>query len=560
MNFKKDIVKLLKDIVKIDESIIEIPPRPEMGDYSLPCFSLAKEFKKSPAEIAQELARKLPLKQPISRIEIKGPYLNFFISKDRIAESVLNDIAKEKERFGSSKGKSGKEGSKDKRKRETVMIEFPSPNTNKSLHLGHVRNIVIGDRGIHICKSMLAYQKFGKDSKGKPRDPCKEKIKTDHFVGDFYVKFNDAAKENPDLEEEAKDMLLKWEKKDKEVRKLWKIMNTWAYEGFEETYEKLGVSFNKYYYESDFYDKGKDIIIKALKKGIFRKDESGAVIAGLDRYKTPDKVLLRADGTSIYITQDIFLARKKFTDYKLDRSIYVVASEQNTHFMQLFSILDMLGYRWAKKCFHLSYGMVYLPNGRMKSREGTVVDADDLIEEMKRIAEAEIMKRDKKLTKAELKKRAEIVGLGALKFYFAKMDAAKDMVYNPEESISFEGETGPYVQYTYARICSILKKYGKKPDTKIDFKLLKESKENELIKMLGQFPDEVAAAAEHLRPHLIATYLIRLCQAFNSIYHEFPILQADEETKKARILMISCVKQVIANSLDLLGIEYVERM
>jgi arginyl-tRNA synthetase len=571
MDFKKDIVKLLKDIVKIDESIIEIPPRPEMGDYSLPCFSLASHFKKSPVEIAQELARKLPLKQPISKIEIKGPYLNFFINKAILAEAIIKEITKEKEKFGKD----------SKKKKETVMIEFPSPNTNKPLHLGHVRNIVIGDsmsnifqflgdkviranlnndRGVHICKSMLAYQKFGKDSKGNMRNPCKEKMKTDHFVGDFYVKFNEAAKENPDLEEEAKAMLQKWEKKDKEVIKLWKLMNTWAYEGFEETYEKLGVSFSKYYYESDFYDKGKDIIIKGLKKGLFKKDESGAVVADLSKYKTPDKVLLRADGTSIYITQDIFLAQKKFDDYKLDKSVYVVASEQNTHFHQLFAILDILGYKWAKKCVHLSYGMVYLPHGRMKSREGTVVDADDLIEEMKKIAEAEILKRDKDIKKSELKKRAEVVGLGALKFYFAKMDAGKDMTYNPEESISFEGETGPYVQYTYARICSILAKYGKKPDLKVNYKLLKESKETELIKILGQFPGEVNAAAGHLRPHLIATYLIRLCQAFNSFYQEVPILQADEETKKARIILISSAKQVIANGLDLLGIEYVERM
>src|SRR3989344_318756 len=565
MDFRKEIVKLLKDAVKIDESALEIPPQPEMGDYSLPCFALSKELKKNPNEIAQKLVRKIQLKQPVARIEVKGPYLNFFVNKQKMAESVLADIIKEKAKFGSAK-----------KKKETVMVEFPSPNTNKPLHLGHVRNIVIGDsvanihkflgdkviranlnndRGVHICKSMLAYQKFGKG-----RTPLKDKKKSDHFVGDFYVKFNEEAEKNPGLEEEAKDMLQKWEKKDKDVMKLWKTMSTWAYEGFEETYDRLGVSFDKYYYESDFYGKGKDIVLNGLKKGLFKRDENGALIVELGKYGLPDKVLLRGDGTSIYMTQDLYLAQKKFKDYKLDKSIYIVASEQNMHFRQLFRILEILGFKWASRCVHLSYGMVFLPHGRMKSREGTVVDADDLIDEMEKVAEKEILKRDIKISKAELKKRAGIIGLGALKFHFAKIDSARNMVYDPEESISFEGETGPYVQYTYARICSIMNKYGKKIDAKADFSLLKDKREEDLAKLLYGFPDTVKKAAETLRLHLIAHYLIFLCQSFNGFYQNVSVLDADEKTKKARLVLINGVKQVIANGLDLLGIEYVERM
>lgn len=568
MDFKKEIARIVKKAVGTDislESFIEVPPQPEMGDYSLPCFVLSKDLKKNPNEIAQELVRKIGLKQPIIRIEVKGPYVNFFVNKQKISEAVLKDIFREKARFG-----------RRKKKKEAVMVEFPSPNTNKPLHLGHIRNIVIGDsvsriieflgdkviranlnndRGIHICKSMLAYRKFGKG-----KQPGKNE-KTDHFVGDFYVMFNKEAEKNPAFEEEAKEMLAKWEKGDRETIKLWKLMNTWAYGGFEETYEKLDVEFDKYYYESDFYDKGRDIVKAGLKKGLFKKYENGAIIAELGRYRLPEKVLLRADGTSIYITQDIFLAQKKFKDYKLDKSIYVVASEQNTHFMQLFRILEILGYKWARKCVHLSYGMVYLPHGRMKSREGTVVDADDLIEEMKNVAEKEILKREPNIAKAELKKRAGVIGIGALKFYFAKTDAVRDMVYNPEESISFEGETGPYVQYVYARISSMLRKYSKKVDANADLSLLKTGKEIELVKMLGDFPEIVKSAAEHLRPHLVANYLVKLCQSFNSFYQDVPVLNAkDEKTKKARLLLVSCVKQVIANGLDLLGIEYIERM
>ena len=340
MDFRKEIVKLVSKSIKIkvDDSLLEIPPDPNFGDYALPCFSFSKKLKKSPNQIAEEIVRKLIIKEPVIRADVKGPYVNFFISKSMLAEQVLNQIVKDKEDYGKIKIPPAK--------KKRVMVEFPSPNTNKPLHLGHIRNMLIGesvsrlleatgnkvtranvnnDRGIHICKSMLAYQKWGRDMQ-----PDK---KTDHFVGDWYVKFNSAAETNQDLEKEAQEMLQKWEKKDKEVRQLWKLMNAWAYGGFEDTYEALGLSFDTYYYESEYYDKGKEIVMKALKKKIFKKDKDGAILAPLEnKYKLPDKFMLRADGTSIYMTQDVFLAEKKVKDYKLDQSIYVVGSEQNMHF------------------------------------------------------------------------------------------------------------------------------------------------------------------------------------------------------------------------------------
>ncbi|MCX8147386.1 MAG: arginine--tRNA ligase [Candidatus Woesearchaeota archaeon] len=591
MDFRKDIVKIvnpelrkMNKKLKIDESFLKIPPGPELGDYALPCFAFSKEIKRSPNEIAQELVRKISLKQPISRIDVKGPYVNFFINRQRMAEIVLQEIFKEKSRYGATK-----------RKKEIVMIEFPSPNTNKPLHLGHIRNMVIGDsmsriykfcgsrvikanlnndRGIHICKSMLAYKKFGDGAM-----PDKRIKKTDHFVGDFYVKFNEEAKNNPALEEEGKEMLKKWEQGDKETIKLWKLMNTWAYEGFEETYARLGMGFDKYYYESDFYDKGKKIVLNGLKKKKFKKDKDGAIIAELEKYGLPNKVVLRSDGTSLYITQDIYLAIKKFKDYKLDRSIYVVANEQDLHFKQLFKILEILGYKWAKRCYHLSYGMVYLPHGRMKSREGTVVDADDLIDEMVRMAKNEINKRHENLSMEELDRRAEIIGIGAIKFYFANVDPARDMVYDPDKSISFDGETGPYVQYTYARICSILRKYaeeygnaekiagkikekaGKKAEkVKINCSLFNDEKELDLIAKLNSFPFAVEDAITKNKPSAIANYLIKLCQSFNTFYQFVPVLKADKELRETRMSLIMGVKQIIENGLNLLGIDYLEEM
>ena len=562
MDFKEELIKLLKKETKLEDIRLEVPPDPALGDYAFPCFALAKTMKKAPAEIAKDLAKKLRL-DFIEKIEIKGPYLNFFLKKELFAEKVIKKILKEKEDYG--------KGSEKKK----IIIEFPSPNTNKPLHLGHVRNMAIGqsvtsllnfagnkviitnlnnDRGIHICKSMLAYKKFGKN-----KAPDK---KSDHFVGDFYVMFNKEAEKDKDLEKEALEMLNKWEQHDKETIALWKKMNTWAVDGFIATYKRFNLKFDKIYNESEIYDKGKAVVMAGLKKGVFFKDEDGAVAIDLGK-ELGKKVLLRADGTSIYITQDLYLAEEKFKAFNPDKSVYVVGSEQNYHFKVLFKVLELLGFKEAKHCYHLSYGMVNLPEGRMKSREGTVVDADDILDEMQALAEKELKKRYESLKEKEIKERAEKIAMAAIRFFLLKIDSSQEMVFNPEQSISFEGDTGPYLQYTYARIASIFEKYGKKlaeKDFKADFSLLKDEKEAELIKLLELFKDKASVAAEQYKPHLIANYLLELAHAFNEFYHKCPILQEKEELKMARLVLAYCVQQVLKSGLKLLEIDVLERM
>ena len=571
--FQQEIVKLLKS-QKVKNPVVEKPKDSKMGDYAFPCFSLAKEFKKSPQKIAEELAKAINTEikkkkiKSIKEAKATGPFLNFFINNTSFSKDVLTEIYKQKHKYGQSKEK------------KKVMVEFCSPNTNKPLHLGHVRNCVIGDsvskildfngnkvtkaclvndRGVHICKSMLAYQKWGKN---KLPD-----VKSDFYVGKFYVMFAKEAakseKRNIELEKEAQLMLQKWEKGDKATISLWKRMNSWVYKGFGETYKNLGVSFDKFYYESEMYKEGKEIIMNGLKNKIFEKDETGAVIADLEKFKLPKKILLRSDGTSLYIVQDIFLGKKKVDDYKLDQSIYVVGSEQKTHFDVLFKIFELLGHKWASSLKHLSYGMVYLPEGKMKSREGKVVDGDDLIRQMKELARFGIKERHKDLNEKEVDKRAEMIGLGALKFFLLKIDFVKDMYYNPKESISFEGETGPYVQYTHARICSIMRKLDEKFDNnfvkKVKYEVYDET-EQEIIKMLGEFPAIAANAASHLKPSIITRYLLDLCQKVHEFYHASPILKAPEDLLKARILLIYSAKQVIETGLGLLGIDAPDEM
>ncbi len=561
MNYEAAILSLLKKhIIEEIELKLEVPPNNDFGDFAFPCFALSKTHKKSPLLIAHDLAAKLNGMDPslLEKVTSQGPYVNFFLNKKQLSITVLHKIAEQKENYGKQKEK------------KKIMIEFSSPNTNKPLHLGHVRNISLGDsisrifsflgndvlkaclindRGIHICKSMLAYRKWGHN-----KNPDK---KPDFFVGDFYVLFAKKATEHPELEQEAQEMLRLWENSDKDVVDLWKKMNAWVYEGFEETYAKLNISFDRYYYESDIYLFGKEIAQEGLKKEIFFEKE-GAIVAPLEDVGLPDKVLVRSDGTTIYMTQDLFLAQKKFEEEKLDRSIYVVASEQNLHFQQLFAILKKLGNKWADGCYHLSYGMVNLPEGKMKSREGTVVDADKIILELTTLAKKEIQKRHQEIEHTILENRSRQVGLAALKFHMLRIDAVKDMVYNPKESINFEGETGPYVQYTHARISSILRKYGKLPE-EISLSCLGE-KERSLAAMLEKFPSVITEAASHYKPSYICRYLLDLCQEFNSYYHDVPVLKAEEHVKLARLYLLSCVKIVIQNGLELLGIEAPEEM
>jgi len=554
---KKEKIKLEKD--KILE-LIEIPREASLGDFAFPCFILASQLKSSPNQIAIKLRESIgKTPKEFEDIQSVGPYLNFFVDRKNLAIKTVQEVIKLKDKYG--KGKTNK---------KNIMIEFPSPNTNKPLHLGHLRNMSIGesvsriyefrgynvirsnlnnDRGVHICKSMLAYQKWG-----EKKEPTKD-VKGDHLVGDFYVLFAKKAKENTELEKEAQEMLQKWEKKDKPTLELWKKMNKWSLDGFKETYKKFGIKTDIEYFESQIYTKGKEIILDGLKKGIFKKNDEGAVVIDLSKENLGEKVLLRSDGTSIYITQDIYLAKLKFDEFKLDESIYVVANEQNYHFDVLFSILDKLKIADKNKLHHLAYGMVNLPEGRMKSREGTVVDADDLIDELQNLVKENLNERYK-LTKQELEKRSLKIALSALKYFLLKVDIKKNMIFNPKESISFDGDTGPYLLYSYARAKSILRKV-KVDKTDLFFEELEE-KEIELVKRISEFPSIVEKSYEQKNPAIIANYSYQLAQTFNEFYHVCPVMDSDNEI--FRLFLVEAFSITLKNSLALLGIETLEEM
>jgi len=549
-------IKLSRDEI---EAKIEVPPSIDMGDFAFPCFFLAERLKDSPNQIALEIRDKIgnPSETDFDDIQTKGPYLNFFIDRKNLARKVVWEAITQKKNYGKSKIGKGKRS----------MVEFPSPNTNKPLHLGHLRNLAIGesisrileftgqkviranlnnDRGIHICKSMLAYQKWGKD-----KTPEDKKIKSDHFVGNFYVMFE--KKKTKNLEAEIQEILRKWESGDKKTLLLWKVMNAWALEGFADTYKKFGIEHDVTYFESKIYKKGKEIVLEGIKKGLFSQEKNGEVKIDLKKEGLGEKILLRKDGTSLYIIQDLALAKIKFSDYKLDASLYVVGNEQEYHFKVLFSILEKLGFK-SKGMKHLSYGMVNLPHGKMKSREGTVVDADDLIEQVRMLSEKELEKREK-LSKQELEKRSLLIALAAIKYMLLKVDIRKNMLFNPKESISFEGDTGPYLLYSYARASSILKKAVTNDKFKIEELAPKEL---ELVQKLSQFQDIVISAFNSMSPSVIANYSYQLAQIFNEFYHECPVIDSGNEA--FRLALVEAFKQVLKNSLRLLGIETLEKM
>ncbi|MGM5481496.1 MAG: arginine--tRNA ligase [Nanobdellota archaeon] len=574
MDFKRMLATEFKTLINKDEEtiidVLEKPKHEQFGDYAFPCFILAKEFKKSPVQIASELEEKWNSDNKRTSsfsASAQGPYLNFTIPTESLAEELLPPFVK---------GDNMIEADEDK---ETVLVESPGPNTNKPLHLGHLRNMLLGstiknillsrghdakivnvvnDRGIHICKSMLAYQKWGEG-----KTPESEGVKPDHFVGQFYVKFSqeaaksDEAKEQ--LEAEARDMLLKWEQGDKETMELWTLMNSWVYAGFKETYDKLDFNIIKDYFESDTYKGGRDLILKGLENGVFEKDESGAVIFDLEDKSLGKKVMLRSDGTAVYITQDVNMARLRYDDFSFDRMIYVVANEQEYHFKVLFGTFKALGFPFAGNCHHFAYGMVELPSGKMKSREGTVIDTDDLIADMESLSCKEIEKRYDDLDEAEIAKRTEIIALSAIRFFFLKHDPLKNFVFDKEESLSFEGETGPYVQYTHARICSILRKSGENADD-ADLSLLSTSEDKKIIKLLSEFSDVLVDASRQLKPSSLCHYLIRVCQEFNSYYSKHMIIQDDKNIEKARLALITSVRNILSKGLELLDITALEEM
>jgi arginyl-tRNA synthetase len=544
------------------EEIIEIPPPNINFSYAFPVYRLSKIEKKNPQEIAKKLAAEISLPDYLDKIEADGPYLNFKVKSSIVIENIFElklDYGRIYEVV-------------NKIIPLKIVIEYPSCNTNGELHIGHLRNMLIGstmanffryknhdvfevnlynDRGIHICKSMLAYKKWGDN-----KEPNK---KPDHFVGDFYVLYNKMQKKDENLIVQAQDLLRLWESEDPETRILWKKMRKWAIDGFQETFKKLNITHVKDYYESEIYTKGRDIVLKNLEEGVFKRTEDGAVYADLEEdYGLQNIFLLRKDGTSLYIIQDVYLAFVKKQDFNYDKSLYVVANEQNLYFKQLFAVLEMIGFTEHK--YHLSYGMIFLPEGKMKSREGTVVDTDDLIDEVLDLAYEEVNKRYPILDEKEKVKRANIIGMGAVKFFILKFNLKSDFIFDPKQSISFEGETGPYIQYCYARIESIIAKSNKKIELNIDWELLNHETEVNLIKQLNYFPEIIDQTIQKYIIHIVPQYLLTLCQLFNSFYSVCPVISNNKQLEKARLLLIKCVQIVIKIGLELLGIETLNKM
>ena len=594
MKIEEQLLQSAKEAIKalygadVEDNLLQLQKTKKEfeGNLTLVVFPLLRTSKKKPEETAEEIGAWMAEHcDAIASYNVVKGFLNLVISQ-KAWLGLLNDIDSDPH-FGEKKATD---------RSPLVMIEYSSPNTNKPLHLGHVRNNLLGwslaqimeangnrvvktnivnDRGIHICKSMLAWQKWGNgetpESSGK---------KGDHLIGDYYVAFDkhyreevkelvgkgmdeEQAKQEAPLIKEAHEMLVKWEQNDPEVRALWKKMNDWVYAGFDETYKALGVAFDKIYYESQTYLKGKAKVEEGLKKGLFERHEDNSVWADLTNEGLDQKLLLRSDGTSVYMTQDIGTAEMRYEDYPIDKMIYVVGNEQNYHFQVLSILLDRLGFKWGKELVHFSYGMVELPNGKMKSREGTVVDADDLIaamiEDARRTSD-ELGKFDD-MSEEERQEIARIVGLGALKYFILKVDARKNMLFNPEESIDFNGNTGPFIQYTHARIRSILRKAQASPNPLQVEGACLNGKEIELVQKMNDYAAVVEQAGKDYSPSGIANYCYELTKEFNQWYHDYSILGAeDEATRDLRLVIARNVAKIIKNGMALLGIEVPERM
>ena len=594
MNIESQIITSAQEAVsslygqQVPEKMVQLQKtRSEFeGNLTLVVFPFLKISKKNPEQTAQEIGQYLADHcEAVAGYNVVKGFLNLVIAPAAWL-ALLNDI-NANEHYGERQANENS---------PLVMIEYSSPNTNKPLHLGHVRNNLLGwslaqimqangnrvvktnivnDRGIHICKSMLAWLKYGNGE-----TPETSGKKGDHLIGDYYVAFDkyyreevkqlvesgmdeEQAKQEAPLIKEAHEMLVKWENNDPEVRALWQKMNNWVYAGFDETYKKMGVSFDKIYYESQTYLKGKAKVEEGLAKGLFERHADNSVWADLTNEGLDQKLLLRSDGTSVYMTQDIGTAEMRFQDYPIDKMIYVVGNEQNYHFQVLSILLDLLGFKWGKELVHFSYGMVELPNGKMKSREGTVVDADDLmalmVSDAKKTSE-ELGKFDD-MSEDERNEIARIVGMGALKYFILKVDARKNMLFNPEESIDFNGNTGPFIQYTYARIRSILRKAGEQGASEAPLTAVLSDKETELIQKMSEYGAAVEQAGKDYSPSGIANYCYELTKVFNQFYHDYSILnEADEQKKLVRLVIARNVAKVIRNGMALLGIEVPERM
>lgn len=554
-----------------EELVVETPPDPAMGDLGFPMFSLAKRLRAAPPAIAAALAARvaaLPEAAALGTARAVGPYLNVHLARAPQVEAVLSAAAAPD--WGRVRSLAGRK----------VMVEFSSPNTNKPLHLGHLRNNVLGesvsrilssagaevrkinhvnDRGIHICKSMLAYMK-----KGGGRSPEDEGLKSDHFVGKYYVLFNELKGENKDLEVEAQELLRRWEAGDPEVRVLWKKMNDWAVGGIRKTYARTGIGFDLYDFESDTYELGRSEVLKGLEKGVFFRAEDGSVQVDLEDAGLDKKVLLRKDGTSIYITQDIGTAIERHGSWPYDRLIYVVGNEQQYHFKVLFEVLRRLGFDWASDLHHLSYGMVNLPSGRMKTREGTVVDADDLLDEVAGLARAEIEAKGREDAVGDLAAVAESIALGAVHYFLLQVAPVKDMLFDPQASLSFTGDTGPYIQYMGARASSILRKAkaeGRLGTGAYDPAKLEGEADWGLLRQVAAFPEAVEAAAARLDSSIVAGYLHELAAAFSTWYRENPVLNnPDQALAASRLELVKAVKTTLEAGTKLVCIPFLEAM
>jgi arginyl-tRNA synthetase len=534
-------------------------PNPSLGDLAVPMFKLAKIAGKAPGAVAEDLREKIQLPTTVASAEVAGPYLNLRLDKIKVSKEMFGAMVKEKSAYGDGK-----------KTKEKIMVEFVAPNVNKPLHLGHLRNAVLGesicrileaagnkviranllsDRGIGVTKAMLAYERWG-----GTETPASTGEKSDAFVGRYYVLYEKKHKDDPSLDQAVAEMLRQWEAGDKAARALWRTITKWVIDGQNASLKTLGIKFDKIYRESALYEEGKKMALAAFEKGQLQKDEKGNIVAKLPG--EPDKVVLRADGTAVYITTDLILTKKKIEENRLDRCLWVVGVEQDLHLRQLFGIMRLLGYGWTDKLEHVSYGHVALPEGRMKSREGTVVEVDELIGHLAGLAAEQIKERHDFLDQSEVDKRSKEIALGAINFYLLSVSAASGMTFNPKESLSFTGKTGPYLQYTNARILSVLRKAadGKSGAGRTDVSKLIEPSEWKLALDLAIFPDIIAAAAALRDPSIVARYAYDLSKAFAEFYEIVPVLRAEPAVCRARLSLLRSVQTVLAKCLYLLGI------
>lgn len=597
-NLKSDIKESLVSLLKISEILknenivktIETPPNPGMGDMATNIsFSLASKLGKSPIQISKEIIKnvEIPKDHFVSKIETKGGYINFFLNYQKLSEGLLKEIIENSRGYGSS----------DYGENQKVLIEYSAPNPNKPMHIGHTRNNFIGmsinnilnfsgfkthpvneinDRGIHICKSLWGYLQFAKksDSKGiknwrellnewyedqnKWFSPEDVEKKPDHFVMDYYVKAANRIAEDKECDRQNREVLQEWEKNNKKVRELWKKMNNWAYQGWDETYRRQGCEFEKYYYESNLYKRGKEIVLENISSNLFFKSDKGTIVANLEKYNLPGLVFIRSDGTTLYQTNDLALTEKKVQDYPNSKLIWVVGGEHKLYFKQLFQVFDNLGIVKKEKCYHLGYGLISLPEGKMSSRKGKVILADDLMNEVHEMVEKEVKERNPELNENEKYGISEKIALGALKYGMLRIDAFKNIVFDPKEIIKFEGNTGPYLQYAHVRASKILEKSD---GFNIRYRPKKlEKEEKYLLRKLLEFPEMVEKAAKEYKPNIIANYGYELAEAFNSFYHSCPVIQSGDEKREFRLTLVKAFKITLKNCLTLLGIDTPEVM